>query len=74
MNAIKNDPNSIWQYEGATSIKVARTTSTAYPVWRFRCLKNPTYLWTSDPSEMANIRDNLGADYQLEGIAYWLGK
>ena len=71
---VRADPNSIWQYEGPTNIKISRKTTTPYPVWRFRCLKNPTYLWTADPNEMKTIDTTLKSDYQLEGVAYWLGK
>jgi len=72
--AIQADPNSIWEYEGATTIKIARTTPTAYPVYRFRCLSSPTYLWTADAGEMAKIRDTLQSEYELEGVSYWLGR
>ena len=72
--AIQADPNSIWQYEGPTTIKISRKIVTPYPVWRFQCLKNPTYLWTADPNEKNSIDANLKADYKLEGPAYYLGK
>ncbi|MEI7815539.1 MAG: hypothetical protein WCJ13_12240, partial [Coriobacteriia bacterium] len=64
---------AIWAYEGPVW-KVSRNTQAGKPVWRFRCLKNPTYFWTQDPVEMATIRDTLQADYFLEGIAYYHGQ
>jgi hypothetical protein len=73
MQAIKDNPNSEWSYEGPT-YKVSADTATAAPVWRFQCLKNPTYLWTADPGEMATIRDTLKADYKLEGVSYYIGQ
>ena len=69
---VRNDPNSPWEYEGPVSWKVNwAENKTGRPVWRFQCLKNPTYFWTEDPSEMATIRDTLQADYFLEGVAYY---
>ena len=78
MQAIRNNPTSDWAYEGPTpgwKVSVAKPTANpAKPVWRFACLKNTTYLWTSDAAEKASIEKNLTSDYKLEGISYYLGQ
>ena len=43
-------------------------------MWRFRCLKNPTFLWTSDPNEKLTIETTLQKVYVLEGVAYFIGQ
>jgi hypothetical protein len=40
------------------------------PVWRFYNLRTGTHFYTSDPSEMAHVRDTMGSTYHLDGAAY----
>jgi hypothetical protein len=66
--------SSTWALDGP-AWNVSRTAdSSALPVWRFRSLKNATYLWTADPNEKLTIETTLQSSYVLEGVAYYVGQ
>ena len=71
---IQNTLSGTWFLEGYNYSVSVTSDVTTVPVWRFRCLKNATYLWTSDPNEKLTIETTLKSTYKLEGVSYYIGQ
>ena len=55
---------------GATTTRDVALAPAMKPVYRFRSLRNGSYLWSADESEKANISARLSSTWLYEGVAY----
>jgi hypothetical protein len=65
---------SIYQLDGPTYY-ISSVYHAGYgTVWRFYNLRTGTHFYTSDPGEMARVRDTMAATYHLDGPAFYLAR
>jgi hypothetical protein len=62
----------LYHFEGVSFTADQYNSQNITPLYRFYNKKTGTHFYTADPTEKANVQNNLGATYQLEGIAYFV--
>ena len=70
MASIRANLSNAWTYEGPAFTNNGANPVNADVMVRFRNKQDSSYFWTADPVEIANLRDNLGATWALEGPAW----
>jgi lysyl endopeptidase len=63
---------NIYHYEGVAYTLDAYSSNNITPLYRFYNKRTGTHFYTADETEKNNTVNNLGAIYQLDGIAYYV--
>jgi len=64
--------SAVYSYDGPCYDVCTTPVAGATTVWRFFDKANGSHFYTADPAEKANVLANLGAQFSLDGPAFYV--